>query len=362
MTAFEEMGVLPEIAKAVEEMEWNLPTDVQSEAVPLILGGGDVLMAAETGSGKTGAFCLPILQIVWETLKDLESGGSKSVSKGKPSTNIGWQLSFYDRGSALAVTPDGFRCQSREFKEWHGCRATRGVHSSGKYYYEAIVTDEGLCRVGWSTENANLDLGTDRFGFGFGGTGKKSNNKQFDNYGEAFGKCDIIGCMLNLDSKEIRFSKNGQDLGQAFELTGQLKGATFYPAVVLKNAEMSFNFGATPFKNLPQGYIAVSQAPAEQQRVNETSASGASEGDKISKINNAPQAVIIEPSRELAEQTASQIAKFKKYIESPKVKELLVIGGVNVKEQIASLQSGVINLQLKYFYIIFSIILGIFII
>lgn len=59
---------------------FRLPTDVQSEAIPLILGGGDVLMAAETGSGKTGAFCLPILQIVWETLKDLESGkGSKTL-------------------------------------------------------------------------------------------------------------------------------------------------------------------------------------------------------------------------------------------------------------------------------------------
>ena len=31
-------------------------------------------MAAETGSGKTGAFCLPVLQIVWESLKDLQEG------------------------------------------------------------------------------------------------------------------------------------------------------------------------------------------------------------------------------------------------------------------------------------------------
>jgi len=52
----------------------SLPTDVQAEAIPLILGGGDVLMAAETGSGKTGAFCLPILQTVWETLKDIQEG------------------------------------------------------------------------------------------------------------------------------------------------------------------------------------------------------------------------------------------------------------------------------------------------
>ena len=66
------MGVLPQIVKRLDEIEWLLPTDVQAEAVPLILGGGDVLMAAETGSGKTGAFCLPILQIVWETIKDIQ--------------------------------------------------------------------------------------------------------------------------------------------------------------------------------------------------------------------------------------------------------------------------------------------------
>lgn len=54
----------------------------------------------------------------------------------------------------------------------------------GKWYFEGTVTDEGLCRVGWSTDQARLDLGTDKFGFGFGGTGKKSWNKQFDTYGE----------------------------------------------------------------------------------------------------------------------------------------------------------------------------------
>ena len=48
--------MLPELVQAVDEIGWSLPTDIQAEAIPLILGGGDVLMAAETGSGKTGAF------------------------------------------------------------------------------------------------------------------------------------------------------------------------------------------------------------------------------------------------------------------------------------------------------------------
>ena len=53
-----------------------MPTDVQAEAIPAILGGGDVLMAAETGSGKTAAFCVPIIQIVWETLRNIEESNS----------------------------------------------------------------------------------------------------------------------------------------------------------------------------------------------------------------------------------------------------------------------------------------------
>ena len=41
--AFEDLGVLPEIIKAVDEQGWTLPTSVQAESIPLILGGGDVM-------------------------------------------------------------------------------------------------------------------------------------------------------------------------------------------------------------------------------------------------------------------------------------------------------------------------------
>ena len=150
------------LGKAVEEMDWMLPTDVQAEAIPLILGGGDVLMAAETGSGKTGAFCLPILQITWESLKDLQNGKGKKNESGGNVGSDKWQMSMFDRGPALAVSSDGLTCQSREQREWHGSRATRGVTSRGKYYFEATVKDEGLCRVGFSTDQASLDLGTCR--------------------------------------------------------------------------------------------------------------------------------------------------------------------------------------------------------
>lgn len=339
MTAFEEFGVLPEIAKAIEEMEWTLPTDVQAEAIPLILGGGDVLMAAETGSGKTGAFCLPILQIVWETLRDINEGkGTKSATAASIAP---WTMSFFDRGSALAVTPDGTRCQSREFKEWHGSRATTGVKGSGKYYYEATVTDEGLCRVGWSTTQANLDLGTDRFGYGFGGTGKKSNNRQFDDYGEAFGMQDVIGCCLDLDRLEISYTKNGKPLGLAFKIGDHVKKETFYPAVVLKNAEMMFNFGKTDFKYpIPQGFIALCKADERNTKSNPLASPDRSAANSKPQPN-APQAIIIEPSRELAEQTYDQIEKFKKHLNDPVVKSLLLIGGVKLEQQRSVLQSGV---------------------
>lgn len=203
------------------------------------------------------------------------------------------------------------------------------------------MTDEGLCRVGWSTEKANLDVGTDRFSFGFGGTGKKSNNKQFDDYGEAFGISDVIGCLLDLQKGEISFTKNGKNLGLAFKLNDQIKHETFYPALVLKNAEILFNFGETDFKQkIPDGFVALCKADKDKVKINPFASQSSSKEDLQPKPN-APQAIIIEPSRELAEQTFQQLEKFKKYLKDPVIREYLLIGGMSSKEQINELQKGV---------------------
>lgn len=102
---------------------------------------------------------------------------------------------------------------------------------------------------------------------------------------------------------------------------------------------MSFNFGASPFKYpLPDGYKTISATP-ENNIVMNNASSGAT--TTSTPMPNAPQAIVIEPSRELAEQTCNQINKFKKFLELPKVRDLLVIGGINVKDQISALHSGV---------------------
>lgn len=49
------------LCKACEELKWKAPSKIQREAIPVALQGKDVIGLAETGSGKTGAFALPIL-------------------------------------------------------------------------------------------------------------------------------------------------------------------------------------------------------------------------------------------------------------------------------------------------------------
>jgi ATP-dependent RNA helicase RhlE len=60
--SFDNLGLAPELLRAVADQGYTEPTPVQAEAIPLVLAGRDLLAGAQTGTGKTAAFVLPILQ------------------------------------------------------------------------------------------------------------------------------------------------------------------------------------------------------------------------------------------------------------------------------------------------------------
>nr|WP_295080018.1 DEAD/DEAH box helicase [uncultured Roseateles sp.] len=62
--SFATLGLSPAVLRAVREQGYHAPTAIQSQAIPAILSGGDVLGLAQTGSGKTAAYALPLLQQV----------------------------------------------------------------------------------------------------------------------------------------------------------------------------------------------------------------------------------------------------------------------------------------------------------
>jgi ATP-dependent RNA helicase RhlE len=60
--SFTDLGLKPELVRAVADKGYATPTPIQREAIPAVLAGRDVLAGAQTGTGKTAAFVLPILQ------------------------------------------------------------------------------------------------------------------------------------------------------------------------------------------------------------------------------------------------------------------------------------------------------------
>jgi ATP-dependent RNA helicase RhlE len=61
VTSFVELGLSPEILRAVTESGYTTPTPIQAQAIPVVLAGRDVMGGAQTGTGKTAGFGLPIL-------------------------------------------------------------------------------------------------------------------------------------------------------------------------------------------------------------------------------------------------------------------------------------------------------------
>nr|KAG5714719.1 hypothetical protein BaRGS_000207 [Batillaria attramentaria] len=177
-------------------------------------------------------------------------------------------------GATVLLDPPGF-CFT-----WTGSRATYGV-CKGKVYYEVHILehlpadfgedhqemDPHVVRVGWSIDTSSFQLGEEPWSFGYGGTGKFSTNCRFSDYGQRFGAGDVIGAMLDLDSRPatISFTKNGIWLGKAIPLHGFPVGSkdmALFPHVLSKNCRLKVNFGQMePWFPPPPGFNYIGQLP-----------------------------------------------------------------------------------------------------
>ncbi|GGH55501.1 hypothetical protein GCM10010975_13130 [Comamonas phosphati] len=76
---FEELNLAPAILKAVQEQGYETPTPIQAQAIPLVLAGHDLLAGAQTGTGKTAAFTLPMLQRLSSSSAPKNRFGGKGI-------------------------------------------------------------------------------------------------------------------------------------------------------------------------------------------------------------------------------------------------------------------------------------------
>jgi len=60
--SFSSLNLSDSLLKALEDMNYETPSPVQAQTIPLLLQGSDVIAQAQTGTGKTAAFALPILE------------------------------------------------------------------------------------------------------------------------------------------------------------------------------------------------------------------------------------------------------------------------------------------------------------
>src|SRR3989454_11738331 len=127
---FSQLGLAPAQLRACESLGYTEPTPIQTKAIPIILSGQDLIGCAETGTGKTAAFLLPIIQKTSEqsrlgvrvlvlaptrelALQIQKNYGELNRTKSNRSvivmggTNIRTQISDLRRGAAVVIATPG---------------------------------------------------------------------------------------------------------------------------------------------------------------------------------------------------------------------------------------------------------------
>ncbi|ADY51873.1 DEAD/DEAH box helicase domain protein [Pseudopedobacter saltans DSM 12145] len=105
MTSFETLNLIQPIQKALKALNYQTPTPIQAQAIPLILQRKDLLGCAQTGTGKTAAFAIPILQLLDEDLKKNHQKNTIKALIVTPTRELAIQIgdSFSDYGKNLRL-------------------------------------------------------------------------------------------------------------------------------------------------------------------------------------------------------------------------------------------------------------------
>ena len=77
--SFANLGLSEDLVRAVAEQGYTTPTPIQTQAIPAVLAGGDLLAGAQTGTGKTAGFVLPILQLLGTRSAPASPTGRKPI-------------------------------------------------------------------------------------------------------------------------------------------------------------------------------------------------------------------------------------------------------------------------------------------
>lgn len=89
---FTELGLMPEILEALDLQGYTSPTPIQEKSIPFALGGRDILGCAQTGTGKTAAFSIPILQQLSKHSKNIKGKRQPSALILTPTRELAAQI------------------------------------------------------------------------------------------------------------------------------------------------------------------------------------------------------------------------------------------------------------------------------
>src|SRR3954447_17134758 len=77
--SFANLGLSADLVRAVAEHGYTIPTPIQTQAIPAVLAGGDLLAGAQTGTGKTAGFVLPMLHRLSSRVSPHAAGSRKAL-------------------------------------------------------------------------------------------------------------------------------------------------------------------------------------------------------------------------------------------------------------------------------------------